>query len=249
MSGRSNFESESHPASSTTERLSRYLPFAIDDFANVNDCYSECVETGHPEHWRTLDIWTYCFVRRYFTIKCLKDPAAKSSDLDFLIESAFVRIRRSRDSLRTDRYANWVSVLCRNTYLNYRRSRKPTYSLDDPSAGFVAVAGGQIPTGIAGDRLGFLAENVVAEPDPASERDSLAAVEAVSAAIDRLPGYLRDVARLKLLDGLNYDQIASEVDRPAPVLRSYFHRALLRLRKDRSLIDFFYGESPPGPDL
>jgi len=145
-----------------------------------------------------------------------------------------------------------VSVVCRNTYLNHRRSRKPTYSLDDPTTGLVAVAGDGILPGAVGvgERLAFRPDGIVAEPDAAEvERDSLAAVEAVANAIERLPGYLRDVARMKLLDGYTYEQISAELDRPPPILRAYFHRALLRLRKDRLLVEFFYGEAPPDARL
>ena len=54
-------------------------------------------------------------------------------------------------------------------------------------------------------------------------------------AIDALPAFLRDVARMRLLDNCSYSAIQEATGKPLPTLRTYVNRALERLRGDATL--------------
>ncbi|HKL88843.1 MAG TPA: hypothetical protein VJ884_07535, partial [Salinibacter sp.] len=45
------------------------LPFAVDDSDAANDVFRRWRENGDPEAERLVDMWTYCFVCRYFLAK------------------------------------------------------------------------------------------------------------------------------------------------------------------------------------
>lgn len=245
-----------------SDRLAKHVPFPIDDFDSVNELFTSYSVRQAPAELRTIEIWTYCFVRRYFVGKCLHDAQSTASDLEAMIEIAFRKIRKNRHNVRTGKYANWVCVVCRNSFLNYIRGRRTTVSLDElmltgqrinsetrtvPASrtGWRSVQRKSVP-GIGSsapvDRAGSDRLNVprmVAEPDVMQDWDADRCRLAVEAAIGRLPEYLREVATLKILEGRSYAEIESRVEKPTPILRAYVHRIVLRLREDQSLLRFF----------
>jgi RNA polymerase sigma factor (sigma-70 family) len=234
------------------DRLAQHLPFSVDDFAAVNEHFAAFLETSDAAAGQVLDIWTYCFVRRYFVGKCLHDSSSTASDLESMIDLAFIKVRKSRDTVTSGRYAHWVSVVCRNTFLNYIRSRRPLVSLDDPAAPTVidrSDVTSRIP--FSNDRAQtslpeqtalalITGVSMVAEPGTDLDWDTVQTREAVAAAIRRLPRYLQEIASLKLMDGLTYQQMSERLNRPVPILRSYGHRMILKLRKDPALNKFFF---------
>lgn len=113
------------------DRLADHVPFPIDDFESVNRLFVAYSDGESAEQLQTIEIWTYCFVRRYFVAKCLHDAQSSAADLEAMIEIAYKKIRGNRQKVNTGRYANWVSVVCRNSFLNYIRGRRTTVSLDD----------------------------------------------------------------------------------------------------------------------
>ncbi len=247
------------------DRLAQHLPFAVDDFGTVNEYFANYLKRGDDSTSRVLDVWTYCFVRRYFVGKCLSNSAVTAADLESMIDSGFVKIRKGRSTVATGRYAQWVSVVCRNTFLNFVRSRRTMVSLDEPSAPPLADESLAEPK-ISVDRFRGSTREVTDETGPGVSFGSLrksnqypilstvaeSAVEldwdaartreAVAAAINRLPRYLQEIATMKVLDGLSYQQMSDRLSRPIPILRSYGHRTIIKLRKDAALRKFFFDD-------
>jgi len=72
-----------------------------------------------------VDLWTYCFIRRYFLVKFAREAYGGPADLEALIEKAYRKVQSRRHTVAdTARYASWVSVVCKNTFLNYLRGRR-----------------------------------------------------------------------------------------------------------------------------
>lgn len=203
------------------ERLATRLPFPVDDVGRVNELFCEYTTNPARNLEVQIELWTYCFVRRYLTTKLARDGTAGGADLDALLDTVYQRIHKGRARVR-ERYASWVSVVCKNSYLNYVRDRHPT----SPIIGFEAEE-------LAERRLtGGL-------PHAADQTDFGMVLDTVDAAIRRLPAYLQQVTRLRLLDELDYDEIAVIVDRPVEIVRSYAHKAIVRLRSDREVCHVF----------
>lgn len=189
--------------------LADHLPFAPDDFDAVNALYARWCAGRSPADRRLLDIWTYGFVTRYFRSYGRRTCRHGRADVDLLVARVLAKVMGQADALRrTDRYAAWVSIVCRNTYLHYLEARRPMWVVAEPDRFAAAFA------------------------TPGRALDRRLARRAVVRAIDRLPGFLREVARMRLLEERSYGEISARTGKPVPTLRAYTNRALRRLRAD-----------------
>ncbi len=195
------------------------LPFHIDDVDAVNECFVRWFEAPSNEDRFVIDLWTYCFTCRYFLIKFVQESSMGPADFDELVDRTFIKIEASVGRIkRPAHYANWVSVVCKNTFLNYLRDRHPAVSLNDSPDPQIA------------------AEPVRAYGDAGFTR------LAVHRAINRLPKYLRECVRLRFLDGLTYEEISEKTGYPLPRIRSYINKAMKRFREDDRLLAYLNAE-------
>ena len=209
------------PAFQSLAAVAAHLPYHLDDTEQANATFRRCCEGGTAADRQHLALWTYCFTLRYFMVKFVRTPSDTPSDMEALIEKTFRKIERHRPSLPCDtRYASWVSVICKNTYLNYRRRQRRYVSLDEP------------------DRTPLEAERV----EPA--RDIGEAAQVVFQAILRLPKGLQEVARLRLLEDRSYSEMGEMTGKSLPTLRAYVNKAVRRLRDDVHLRAYLETEEP-----
>ncbi|PSQ99720.1 MAG: sigma-70 family RNA polymerase sigma factor [Bacteroidetes bacterium QS_9_68_14] len=188
------------------------LPFGLDETERAGAAFRRWRHAADGEGAREkyiVDLWTYCFVRRYFWAKFAANPSYPASDLDELVERVYRKVEAKRATVREPaRYAHWVSVICKNTFLNYvDRARAPDVSLNDDETP-VPPSGAQVR-----GELG-MAHEVVAE------------------AVEALPDYLRPVARMRLLEERSYQAISQKTGTAVPTARSYAARARKWLRED-----------------
>lgn len=189
------------------DAVSKSLPFGVDDYEEVNKTHRRWVEHGRMEDRRNVDIWTYCYVQRYFALQFLRSKGWIRSDADRLIDITLTRLRVASYQLRNpDRYTSWVASTCRNMYLTYIRS-KQLDGLADP-------------------------DSIVAEPQSTMRYDIAVMYAALELGIDRLPEFLQAPARLRLIEGRPYRDISRRTGQSVPTLRSYANRALVALRRD-----------------
>lgn len=197
------------------DALASRLPFHIDDMESANAAFKRWLESGSESDHRVVQLWTYCFIRRYYLVKFLQDSSYGASDFDELIAKTFKKAERASNEIsRPTRYASWVSVVCKNTYLNYLRSRKPTFSIDEEG----------VPPLIA--------------ETPGVYDDVGLAREAILRAIDRLPDYLQECVRLRFIEGLSYAEIGERTGHPLPRIRSYINKAMAKFRSDDELLTY-----------
>ena len=191
------------------------LPFSVDDTDAANDAFRRWVEQNDPKAEQIVDLWTYCYVCRYFLSKSTQGAFNNSSDADELITRAFRKVQDNCDGVRNpDRYASWVSVVCKNTFLNYTRRDQFSESIEDEEGPTLTAEKRQSTA-----EIGFVRE-------------------AFNEAIDRLPNYLREPARLYFLEDREFEEISEAVDKPVATVRTYKHKAVKQLRTDDRLQEY-----------
>ncbi len=192
------------------DTVSTSLPFGVDDYTEVNRTYRRWLELREACDHRHIEIWTYCYVQRFFALQFQRSPDWTRSDADRLVDTTLMRLRSARYQLRDpDRYTFWVISVCRNAHLTYLRGRRVD-GLVDP-------------------------DSLVAEPIESSPYDITRMYAALEFGIGRLPVFLRDAARLRLIEGKPYREISARTGRSVATLRSYVNRALYALRRDTRL--------------
>jgi RNA polymerase sigma factor (sigma-70 family) len=190
------------------------LPFELADVEAANTVFERWAENEASHDKRIVDIWTYCYVVQYFYVKSVQDEIRGASDVDALVTKAYERVNEKRPGLREpDRYAHWVSVVCKRVFLNHVRDgfEKASIHADD---------GPRLPpadTSRSYNDLGFTRQ-------------------VVANAIDRLPDYLQEPARLYFLEERTFVEISEEIDKPVSTVRAYKHKIVKRLRDDDALV-------------
>lgn len=187
------------------------LPFDVENYERANAAFARWRAEQSPEALRVVELWTYAYVQAYFRRKAWRGYGGA-----LLEEGPTEAYQRILDALprieHPESFAAYASVVCKRTFLSLRRRRQHhPVSLDrvpEPSA--VSV-------------------------DPAEADDGHVVRHVVRAALDRLPNRLRLVAEARLLRGVSYQELEDETGIPLPVLRSYYHKALSRLRDDPAL--------------
>ncbi len=193
------------------------LPFRLDETDKVNALYLDNHEVNDPGVAETIDVWTYCYIRRYFQLKYARDFDGCIADYEKMIADSFRKVSAGRKGLgASTRYCSWVSVICKNTFLNYIRGKKR----------YVSIERAHIPLSSA-------------EPTAAEVLDARLLFHALQQAIDRLPSFLRTIATLRIIEEKDYETIADETGKEVPTIRSYVNKAIIRLRKDVRFMNYF----------
>ncbi|WP_022836364.1 RNA polymerase sigma factor [Salisaeta longa] len=198
------------------QRVAEVLPFALDDTAAVNDVFARWCANASQKDLKLVELWTYGYVQRYYFYKMIRGELKQASDLDALVEKAHTRAQSSRDTVRNPkRYANWVSVICKHTFLNYQRGDRHMDSLDDEEA----------PT--------LPADTLPPIPEGAFLR------QPIENAIEALPDYLQVTARMCLLEHASFEEVSEAIGKSVGTVRAYKSRALKQLRQDEGLREYF----------
>jgi RNA polymerase sigma factor (sigma-70 family) len=200
-------------STSRVSSLTKRLPFELSETEAANEAFRRW-RNGEEEQKRHVDVWTYCYIWKYFLVKKAQNSITEASDIDDLIARTYQKVERKRTQINDpDRYASWVSVVCKNTFLNYTRKDRVTESIHDED----------------GPRL--VADNPDAEPDTIRQT--------LLRAIERLPSYLQPTARLYFLERRTFQEISEVIDKSVATVRTYKHKAIQRLREDEELREHF----------
>ena len=199
--------------------LARHLPFAVDDFDAARDAFVRWREGGAEADRKTAQLWAYCYVVWYFYGKFARERTGTPSDLDAVIERAARRIFRSTDSVRDpERYPQFVSVVCRNVLYSYRERRREAVEIEDHVA--------------------------PVDPPDVSGLDRALVRRFVERAVAALPPAISEVVRMRLLENRSYQDIADATGRSLATTRTYYSKAIARLRDDPELRALHFGGLP-----
>ena len=192
--------------------VAAYLPFPLEDFDAVNETFCRWAERRADRDLKTLEVWLYCYVQRYALVRLVRLPLG-AGEADRIIDGLFERAREFDKVVEPEHFSHWVSVVCRNTFINGLRRRYQPVDVD-----LDALAEADEPAGPD-----------LAEPDRALVR------HAVDRALAGLPEALQPVARMRLVEGRSYPHIAAATGHPLPTVRAYAAKAVRRLRQDPGL--------------
>lgn len=193
--------------------LASRLPFHVDDVGAVNEVFNRWHGKRTGEDLKTLELWVYCRTQFYVLSKLVRDTQATSNDFDKLSSVVFNKVRTGMETVREPgRFANWVNVVCRNAYVNERKKERPRDELNTET----------------------LRDETT---QPLLEVDRLRILHVIDLAIERLPPSLSGVARMKLLEGREYQHIVDETGLPIASVRTYTAKAIARLREDPQIRD------------
>ena len=203
------------PDHANLQLITERLPFAIDDAETVNELYASCGDAPTRREKQHIELWTYGYVYRYMAAKYAGGSIRQMGDMEQLVSTVYKKVQDGRSSIRNpDKYAHWVSVVAKNTFINYvNRSRVETTSIHEPQPPTLQQAGA--------------VEEI--DANVGLMRTQL------QAAIRRLPPYLRRVAELYYFEECTFKEIAEQIDKKVPVVRTYKSRALKALREDTRL--------------
>ncbi len=192
------------------------LPFHLNETDKVNAAFLNGRRQDDKEAKYHVDLWTYCFVRRYFLIKFTRDELYNNAaDMDDLIEQAYVNIQDNQATVAdTTRYANWVSIVCKHAFLNYLRNLQAFVSIDEDH-------GLKLPS-----------HSIEALHDAGMVHEGL------RQAIKRLPDFLREIAYLRLIKGSSYQDIEQFTGKSLPTVRSYVNKAVVKLQSDPVFLSY-----------
>lgn len=200
-------------SSSRVGSLAKRLPFDLSNTDAVNETFDRWVSGGTEEDKRTVDLWTYCYIWKYFLTKKAQDSIQEAADVDDLIARSYQKVEKNRTSIDdSTRYASWVSVVCKNTFLNYARRDRVAESIHDE----------ETPELVADSNTN----------NPGSVR------ETVVRAIERLPDYLQTTARLYLLERRTFREIGEVIGKSVATVRTYKCKAMKRLRDDEEVREY-----------
>ena len=197
---------------STLETLAARLPFSIDESNRVNEAFVAYMDRDRTEDKRLVDLWTYCYVRRYFLVKFIREARYRASELDLLVEKTYRKVEKARPRItHHDKYAQWVSVVCRNMYVNFVARRRAV--------------------------TGLPAVDIAENTDEGKDLDVNAAALHTSLvnAIDALPPFLRSTAHMRFIENLSNEEIARIIGKRSGTVRAYIHKICKRFREDREL--------------
>lgn len=181
--------------------------------------YEMWLQTDSQEDRKIIDLWTYCFVWRGLLVKFGSHSKANDSDFDMVVAEVYERIVDRRHTIREkNKYASWVSVICRNVFINYIRKQKYSVPFDEN-----AVFG------------------IIAEAEPGCY-DATVLIQVLEEAIQRLPPYLQDIAVLRILENQTYEEISLKTGKRVQIIRTYMNKAKKRLKEDDALLAFINEE-------
>jgi RNA polymerase sigma factor (sigma-70 family) len=194
--------------------LTRQLPFTFEDTSAVNHHFARWRQGRSLPDRQAIDIWSYCYIHRYFRVKLQTSSASARATQDQMIEQAFFKVQRNLENVhRPQRFAHWVSVICKHTFLNHIRQRPSSVPLTQrhiqSSAASVYYTGRFHDTEITYGTL--------------------------RAAILRLPSFLQQTAHLRFVSHLSYQRISEITGKPVTTVRTYIHKAVSRFKKDPEL--------------
>ncbi|HEX8386045.1 MAG TPA: sigma-70 family RNA polymerase sigma factor [Rubricoccaceae bacterium] len=198
------------------------LPFPLDDTEAAGQAFADG-RGGDAAAGRNADLWAYIWTVRYVTRKFLTERSGGPSDLDAVLTRAYEGVLRGAAGIEDPlKFPSYVSVVCKNAVLSHRERRRVTVEIDESTLEPV----------LHDDR--HAGDGAVVRGD-------------VADAIAGLPEAVRAVARMRILDGLTYEEIAEATGHPLPTVRTYLSKANGRLRALPALRAHHYDDVlPPG---
>jgi len=192
--------------------LAKRLPFALDDFKSINEVYTEWIDRNDLASQHILQLWVYCYVRRFLLYRFVKSKINDSDIFEALLEKIFLKCWTKMSSVQKPQsLASWVLRVSRNSWSNFLRDQKTPAVMIPHEEEFHPLE------------------------EQETEMDFPIIEQTIRSAITRLPAYLKEVARMRFLENLPYDEICKKTGHQRDSVRAMCHKVSSSLRQDPSL--------------
>ncbi len=104
------------------DTITALLPFHLDDTAEVNATFRRWKQHHAAADKYLIDIWTYCFIYRFFLARHTASDGDTPSGFDEFFTIVWTLLHQNLGRVCQVGYANWVAVICRNTFASFRSS-------------------------------------------------------------------------------------------------------------------------------
>ena len=194
--------------------VARQLPFEVKDTAAVNALFERWKASPNPADARLLTIWMYCNIHRFYLGKFIRYTFLPEADLDMLISKTLKFADLNSLQIKEEgKFVSWMNVVCKNIFIRYYGQSKTRSTFDLATI----------------DEAQFALEQ-----KPISDLEMTQQI--IESAIAKLTPALRQVAQLRLLQNMDYPQIAEMIQKDVPTVRSYMNKINTALRKDENLL-------------
>jgi RNA polymerase sigma factor (sigma-70 family) len=198
--------------------LAARLPFAVDDYAAAGEAFARWQRSEAEEDLACVHLWTYCYVLRYVLTRFLRERTSVPSDVDEVMSECHERILNNLHTVREPaRYASFVSVICKRALLNHRARRRDMVEPED-----------------------HVLPQAETERTDLDAYDAALVLKVIQEVIDELPDAIRPIAHMRLIDKMEYEQIAEITGRPIATVRTYVSKAFGHLRADPRVRALYY---------
>ncbi len=191
--------------------LVKRLKFELDDFESLASSYTKWIEKGDSQTQHQLQLWAYCYIRRYLLQQFLRYGLKDSEAFESLLEKTFLRCWNKFGAIRNPMsVAGWVLSVSRNSLKNFLRD----------------VKGSKLVELQPGDEL---------LDEIKEELDLPVILDAIKKAIMLLPQHLKKIANLRFVYNMPYDEICNTTGLEIQTVRAYCHKITNALRSDSRL--------------
>ena len=192
--------------------------FAIDDYEAANDAFRAWRASGTDADLKTVQLWAYAYIQRYFVARFASERYGSASDLDAAITRTFTRVLDALDRVETS-FASYVSVACKRVLLNHRRDRKQTTEVYE--------------------------DTLTRRDREAGAYDRQLERRVIERAFDTLPASIATVGRMRYLDQREYHEIAETTGHPIATVRAYAGKVRTRLATHGDLRALYFDDVLP----
>jgi RNA polymerase sigma factor (sigma-70 family) len=197
--------------------LLKAIDFHIDNTSAANEHFILWRKKGSSKSRDMVQVWVYCWTRRYFLRKFMEGSISTVGDAEKLIEEVFFTVHQKQATVKDPSlFASWVSVICKYRFLNYVRIKRP------------AKLDGYVMEEIGGEEN--TEENLLQDIDIKHFFEKIITDEMIL-----LPDYVQAVLRKKIWEDKSYDEISKETGYSVETSRAYFARGLKMLRESPNL--------------
>ena len=84
-------------------------------------------KTGKSEYLEKIQVWSYLRIKKYFLMKYVKEQMRKPSDVEFIIENAYIKFHQNLEKVRDpEKFNSWLKAICQHEMAEYYKIRKNT---------------------------------------------------------------------------------------------------------------------------
>ncbi len=84
-------------------------------------------KTGKAEYLEKIQVWSYFWIKKYFLMKYINEQMRKPSDVELIIENAYIKFHQNVGKVRDpEGFNSWLRTICQNEMAEYYKTKRNT---------------------------------------------------------------------------------------------------------------------------